>query len=78
MKENVTSLKFVDKDNATVDFLMVEGEDVDKAVSIAKKWAKNKNRRPYDKISLHQGVMSTPEFDEYDIIDGFRVWNLPF
>ncbi len=59
--------------------VMVEGEDFDKAVSIAIKWAAaNKNSRPYEKIKLHQGVMSAPEFDEYEIIDSARVWNLPF
>ncbi len=78
MKEKVISLKFVDKDGTAVDFVMVEGEDMNQAFSIATKWAEMENRRPYEKIEMHQGVMNAPELDEDVSIDGFRIWNLPF
>ncbi len=78
MKEKVTSLKFVSKDGTPVEYVMVEGDDIDQSISIAKKWAAKNIKQPYEEIELHQGVMNVPEFDEYQIIDDFRVWNLPF
>ncbi len=78
MKEKVISLKFICKDGKPLDYVMVECEDIDQSISIAKKWAAKNVKQPYEDIVLHQGAMNAPNYDKYEIIDDFRVWNLPF
>jgi len=74
----VVSLKFVEADGSPVDFVMIEGEDVEQAKGLAGRWAEQNLSKSFDRIEEHQGVMSAPDHDDVDTLDGVRIWHLPF
>ncbi len=74
----VVSLKLVASDGNPVDYVMIEGEDVERAKSLASRWAEQNITEPFDRIEEHQGVINAPEGVNFTILDGERVWHLPF
>ena len=75
-KDKVVSLKFVAEGGSAVDYVMIEGEDVELAKAVATRWAEQNVSRPFQRIEEHQGVMNAPGV-VHDTIDGRRIWNLP-
>jgi hypothetical protein len=76
-KDKVVSLKFVAEDGNAVDYVMIEGEDVELAKAVATRWAKQNVSKSFQRIEEHQGVMNAPGV-AHDTIDGSRIWHLPF
>lgn len=74
----VVSLKFVASDGNPVDYVMIEGEDVESAKSLASRWAEQNITKPFDRIEEHQGVINAPDDVDSTIFYGERVWHLPF
>jgi len=74
----VVSLKFVKSDGSPVDYVMIEGTDVQKAKDLAARWAEKNVSRQFDVIEEHQGVITAIDEKEDDTLDGCRVWHLPF
>ncbi len=72
------SLKYVSADGTPVDYVMIEGEDVEEATAIAAKWAEKNVPRPFDRIETHTGGTIAPNQAEDDTLDGIRIWHLPF
>lgn len=77
-ESKVVSLKFVTADGSPVDYVMIEGEDIEFAKGPASQWAKQNVAEPFESIEKHQGVMNAPDDSEFDVLDGIRVWHLPF
>ena len=73
----VLSLRFEAKGNP-VGYLMVETDDEDLAVKIARLWAKTNLHAGFDSIERHQGVIDPPGDEMAEWVDGLRVWELPF
>ena len=46
-KDKVVSLKFVAEGGSAVDYVMIEGEDVELAKAVATRWAEQNVSRPY-------------------------------
>ena len=59
-------------------YAFVETEDINKAKSLAQKWAENRVGKVSEKVEIHQGVMDAPKTRHDDEIDGLRIWELPF
>ena len=80
MTENtkVVSLKFVGADGSPVDYVMIEGEDVEQAKRRAGQWAEQNVSQSFDRIEEHQGVMIAPDSADDGTVDQARVWHLPF
>ena len=76
-EEKVVSLEFVAEDGSAVDYVMIEGEDVERAKGLATRWAEQNVSRSFQRIEEHQGVMNAPDV-AHDTVDGSRVWHLPF
>ncbi len=75
----VVSLRYVEADGTAVDYVMIEGEDIEKAIALATRWAVQNVSKPYKRIEKNHGVMDAPIETEVDgHLDGARVWNLPF
>ena len=74
----VVSLKFVGADSSPVDYVMVEGEDVEQAKALAARWSEQKVSEPFERIEEHQGLITAPDEPEDDTLDGVRIWHLPF
>jgi hypothetical protein len=77
-QNKVVSLKFVTQDGDPVDYVMIEGEDIEQAKEVAARWAEQNLTRAFDRIEEHQGVMRAPEDNDCTAIDGVRIWPLPF
>ena len=76
-EDKVVLLKFVAQDGTPVDYVMIEGEDVELAKAVATRWAEQNVSRSFQRIEEHQGVMNAPDV-AHDTIDGSRIWHLPF
>ena len=74
----VVSLKFMGAEGAPIDYVMIEGQDVDEAKRVAAQWAEQNVTKPFDWIEEHQGVIAAPDIDEDDILESVRIWHLPF
>ncbi len=77
-EDKVVSLKFVVENGSVVDYVMIEGEDVELAKAVATRWAEQNVSRSFQRIEEHQGVMNAPDDVAHHTIDGSRIWHLPF
>ena len=71
----VISLRFK-KSTKPVGYLMVQTDDFETAVAVARRWGEAKELA-FDSIMMHQGVMKTP-LEHVEEFEGFRVCELPF
>lgn len=80
MKEEAkaVSLKFIGTDGSPLDYIMVEGTDVQQAKALAARWAEQNISQPFDRIEEHQGLITSTDKKEDDCLDGCRIWLLPF
>ncbi len=77
IKSKVISLKFISISDEPVGYLMVETDDEEFAMQIARRWGEIKLDASFARVESHQGILDSPDQDP-ETFDGVRVWELPF
>ncbi len=75
--KRIFSFKYCFEDQP-LNYLLVESDIPDNAFDIAEIWQKKKGINSKCSIQFHQKRFESPDLEPDDIINGQKVWELPF
>ncbi len=75
--KKIFSFKYCFEDQP-LNYLLVESDIPDNAFDIAEIWQKKKGINSKCSIQFHQKRFESPDLEPDDIINGQKVWELPF